>query len=263
MAVNMIFMVISLLVMLSSPFTNAQPVVSQASSPTPAPVPAPAPAPAPAPDYVNLAYLLSVAGPFHTFLNLLQSTKVIKTFQDQANNTEQGITIFVPTDSAFSSLKKPSLSNLTQDEKKSLVLFHGLSQFYTLSDFNSLSQSSPVTTMAGGEYTLNFTDASGTVHLSSGWTNTKVSSSVHSTTPVSLFQVDRVLLPEAIFGQAPPPAPAPAPSPEIAPTADTPPSRSSQGISPPSPASSSHRIITWGALLYLALGISGGLILFF
>ncbi|XP_043691966.1 fasciclin-like arabinogalactan protein 7 [Telopea speciosissima] len=259
MAVTMIFTVTSVLILLSSSFTSAQLVASPAFSPTLAP----APAPAPATDYVNLVDLLTVAGPFHTFLNLLESTKVIQTFQDQANNTKQGITIFIPKDSAFSSLKKPPLSNLTQDQQKSLILFHGLSQYYTLSDFNSLSQSSPVTTMAGGQYTLNFTDVSGTVHLNSGWTNTKVSSSVHSTNPVSLFQVDKVLLPEAIFGEAPPPAPAPAPSPEIAPTADSPPSLTEQGSSPLSSSSSSHRIICWGALHYLALAISGGLILIF
>ncbi|KAJ4980896.1 hypothetical protein NE237_031733 [Protea cynaroides] len=254
MAFTMIFMVTTLLVLFSSSVTNAESVAAPALSPTPAPAPAP----------VNLAYLLSVAGPFQTFLNLLESTKVIQTFQNQANNTKQGITIFIPTDSAFSSLKKPSLSNLTQDEKKSLALFHGLSQYYTLSDFNTLSQSSPVTTMAGGQYSLNFTDVSGTVHLSSGWTNTKVSSSIHSTNPVSLYEVDKILLPEAIFGEPPVPAPAPAPSPEIAPAADTFSSPTAGGVSPKSSLpSSSHKIINWVTLNYLALAISGGLIFFF
>ncbi|KAK6774317.1 hypothetical protein RDI58_029556 [Solanum bulbocastanum] len=51
-----------------------------------------APAPVPAPEYTNLTELLSVAGPFHTFLDYLVSTKVIDTFQEQANNTEEGIT---------------------------------------------------------------------------------------------------------------------------------------------------------------------------
>uniref|UniRef100_A0A3Q7HAU0 FAS1 domain-containing protein n=1 Tax=Solanum lycopersicum TaxID=4081 RepID=A0A3Q7HAU0_SOLLC len=113
-----------------------------------------APAPAPGPEYTNLTDLLSVAGPFHTFLNYLVSTKVIETFQAQANNTEEGITLFVPKDSAFTSLKKPSLSNLTSEQLKSLCLFH---------------------TLAGGNlYSLNFTDDSGTVHLNSGWSRTKV-----------------------------------------------------------------------------------------
>ncbi|KAI4383226.1 hypothetical protein MLD38_009092 [Melastoma candidum] len=182
----------------------------------------PTPAPAPGPDYVNLTDLLSVAGPFHKFLNYLVSTKVIDTFQNQANNTEEGITIFVPKDGAFSFQKNPSLANLTDDQLKSLLLFHGLPHYYTLADFAQLSQSSPVSTFAGGSYSINFTDDSGTVHLSSGWTHTKISSSVHSTDPVAVYQINRVLLPEAIYGTDIPPTPAPAPAPDISPTADTP-----------------------------------------
>ena len=214
--------------------------------------PTPTPAPAPGPDYVNLTDLLGVAGPFHTFLGYLQSTKAIDTFQNQANNTEEGITIFVPKDGAFSSLKKPSLSKLTQDQLKSVILFHALPHFYTLSDFKNLSQTSSTPTFAGGDYTLNFTDNSGSVHINSGWSKTKVSSAVHATDPVAIYQIDKVLLPEAIFGTDIPPTPAPAPAPEIAPAADSPAddkhakSKSSLESSPD--GSSSHRIIsmrTW------------------
>uniref|UniRef100_A0A5B7ATX0 Putative fasciclin-like arabinogalactan protein 7 n=2 Tax=Davidia involucrata TaxID=16924 RepID=A0A5B7ATX0_DAVIN len=254
MEYTMIFMVSTTLVLLCSTSAYAQTVGSPALTPTPAP--------APAPDFVNLTDLLTVAGPFHTFLGYLQSTKVIETFQNQANNTKEGITIFVPKDEAFSSLKKPSLSNLTGDQLKSLCLFHALSHYYSLADFKNLSQLSPVGTLAGGQYTLNFTDVSGTAHLSSGWTNTKVSSSIHSTDPVAVYQVDKVLLPEAIFGTDIPPTPAPAPSPGIAPAADTPSEDSGSGSSSPasSPPSSSYRIISSG-MSHLLLAISGGLVL--
>ena len=224
----------------------------------------PSPAPAPAPPHVNLTDLLTVAGPFDTFLKYLISTKVIDTFQQQANDTDEGITIFVPKDDAFKSQKNPSLSNLTEDQLKSLCLFHALPHFYSLSDFKNLSQLSPVSTSAGGQYTLNFTDVSGTVHISSGWTNTKVSSSVHSTDPVAVYQVDKVLLPEAIFGTDIPPTPAPAPAPDISPAADTPTTNDEAGSprgSSSSP-SSSYRIISLGVWSQLVLAISGGLVLF-
>ncbi|KAG8364470.1 hypothetical protein BUALT_Bualt18G0000700 [Buddleja alternifolia] len=173
-------------------FCFASPSNAQKSVPVPVAAPMLAPAPAPAPDYVNLTELLSVAGPFHTFLQLLQSTKVIDTFQNQANNTEEGITLFVPKDEAFSSLKnKPSLSNLTQDQLKSLCLFHALPHYYSLADFRNLSEQNPIPTFAGGQYALNFTDNSGTVRLDSGWTITKVISAVHSTDPVALYETDR------------------------------------------------------------------------
>ncbi|XP_068634203.1 fasciclin-like arabinogalactan protein 7 [Aristolochia californica] len=253
-----VFLVAALLVLLSSS-TDAQPSILS-------PTPAPAPAPAPAPDYVNLTDLLTVAGPFHTFLNYLEQTKVIETFQNEANNTDEGITIFVPKDQAFSSLKKPSLSNLTQDQFKSLLLFHALPHYYSLAEFNNLSKVGPVNTMAGGQYTMNFTDVTGTVHVSSGWANTKISSSVHSTEPVALYQVDKVLLPEAIFGTPPPPSPAPAPAPDIAPTADSPASDvTGKGSSPKASAtpSASPDRNNFGPLNYLGLAISGCLVMLF
>ncbi|XP_059450455.1 fasciclin-like arabinogalactan protein 7 [Corylus avellana] len=250
------FMVFSTLLFLCSSSAYAQKTALPPSM-------SPTPAPAPAPEYVNLTDLLTVAGPFHTFLSYLESTKVIETFQNQANNTEEGITLFVPKDTAFSSLKKPSLSNLTKDQLKSLLLFHGLPHYYSLSDFKNLSQSSPIPTFAGGRYTLNFTDVSGTVHISSGWTDTKVSSSVHSTDPVAIYQVDKVLLPEAIFGTDIPPTAAPAPSPDIAPAADSPSERTAEGkSSPTSSPNSSYRMISWGIWSHMVLALSGVMVLF-
>ncbi|PHT51830.1 hypothetical protein CQW23_06292 [Capsicum baccatum] len=247
--------VISLLLVLSTS-VNGQAIGS----------PSLAPAPAPGPEYTNLTELLSVAGPFNTFLDYLISTKVIDTFQEQANNTVEGITLFVPKDSAFSKLKKPSLSNLTADQLKSLCLFHALPHYYSLADFKNLSEISPVNTFAGGElYSLNFTDVSGTVHLSSGWANTKVSSAVHASYPVAVYQVDKVLLPEAIFGTDIPPSAAPAPAPvvDIAPAADSPDGKSLAASSPDSPShSSTHRMMCWGMLNHLFLAISGGLLMF-
>lgn len=263
MEISRIFIISSFALLLFSSLAYGQ-----AKSP-PAPVamtPTPTPAPAPAPAYVNLTYLLSVAGPFHTFLDYLESTKLIDTFQNQANNTDKGITIFVPKDSAFKALKKPSLSNLSDDQVKSLILFHALPQFYTLADFTDLSAKGPVSTLAGGQYTLNFTDNSGTVHIDSGWSKTKVTSAVHSTDPVSIFQVDKVLLPEAIFGTDIPPTPAPAPSPDIspadAPSADSKDSSSSPTKSSPS-KSSSHRIMNLSIWSRLVLAVLGGMVLFF
>lgn len=182
--------------------------------------PAPAPAPAPAPHFVNLTDLLSVAGPFGTFLDYLLQTKVIDTFQNQANNTEQGITVFVPSNAAFASLEKGDLGNLTQDQLKSLLLYHAFSKYYSLSDFKNLSNSNPVSTLAGAQYTLNVTDSSGLIHVTSSWSNPKIISSVWATTPTAIYEINHVLLPLAIFGSDPPLAPAPAPAPETTKTSD-------------------------------------------
>ncbi|XP_062198397.1 fasciclin-like arabinogalactan protein 7 [Phragmites australis] len=192
------------------------PALAQKSSP-PAPAPVslpPTPAPAPAPHYVDLAQLLSVAGPFHTFLNYLEKTNVIETFQSQANKTDEGITIFVPKDSAFALLKKSTFSNLTADQLKTLLLYHALPKFYSLAEFKNLSALNPVNTFAGSPYTLNLTDDMGSIYVQSMWSNPKIASSVYATDPVAIYALNKVLLPMQIFSKDPPLAPAPAPAPE-------------------------------------------------
>ncbi|KAK1631777.1 hypothetical protein QYE76_006092 [Lolium multiflorum] len=176
--------------------------------------PSTSPAPAPAPHYVDLAALLNVAGPFHTFLSYLQKTNVIETFQSQANNTDEGITIFVPKDSAFSALKKSTFSNLTGDQLKQLLLYHAFPYYYPLSTFRNLSALNPVNTFAGSPYTLNLTDDMGSISVQSMWSKPKISSSVYATEPVALYSIDKVLLPMQLFSKDPPLAPAPAPAPQ-------------------------------------------------
>ncbi|CAM8995683.1 unnamed protein product [Rhodiola kirilowii] len=239
-----------------------------------APLPSsPTPAPAPAPHFVNLTELLTVAGPFSTFLSYLEKTKVIDVFQNQANNSKEGITIFVPQNSAFSSTQKPSLTNLTSDQLMQLCLFHALPHYYSLADFKNLSLVNPVNTFAGaGSYALNITDDSGTVGINSGLTKTKVSSSMYSTNPVAVYQVDEVLLPKAIFGTDIPPTAAPEPAPNVpVPVADSPSTTSDNGnntaaspdtITTGSRSNSAFRFASWGVMSQLCLAISGLIMLF-
>ncbi|KAL5206307.1 hypothetical protein ABZP36_034516 [Zizania latifolia] len=207
-----VFAAVVVAVLLSSP------ALAQKKSP-PAPAPAtvslpPSPAPAPAPHYVDLAELLSVAGPFHTFLNYLEKTNVIETFQSQANKTDEGVTIFVPKDSAFAAIKKSTFSNLTGDQLKTLLLYHAFPRFYSLAEFKNLSALNPVNTFAGSPYTLNLTDDMGSIYVQSMWSKPKISSSVYATDPVAVYALNKVLLPMQIFSKDPPLAPAPAPAPE-------------------------------------------------
>ncbi|XP_040382807.1 fasciclin-like arabinogalactan protein 7 [Oryza brachyantha] len=226
----------------------------------------PSPAPAPAPHHVDLADLLSVAGPFHTFLDYLEKTDVLRTFQSQANSSKEGITVFVPKDSAFASLRKTTFANLTSDQLKSLVQYHALPRYYSLAEFNKLSTLNPVPTFAGGEYTLNLTDDMGTVHVRSMWSNPKISSSVYSTRPVAVYELDRVLLPMQIFKTDPPLAPAPAPAPDAKPAdaaaSPLPGKSSSAKAKADKKTSSSHRAgVGIAGYLLLAASASAGLLL--
>ncbi|KAJ3677615.1 hypothetical protein LUZ60_003339 [Juncus effusus] len=232
------------------------PTLAQSSPPVFIP---PSPAPAPAPHYVNLTDLLSVAGPFGTFLNYLIQTNVIDTFQNQANDTKVGITMFVPKDSAFSALKKTTFSNLTQDQLKSLLLYHALPQYYSLAEFKNLSVLNPVSTFAGSQYNLNLTDNMGSIRVKSMWSNPKITSSVYSTRPVAVYELDKVLLPLQLFSTDPPLAPAPAPAPESK-ASDLAPSATATGSKPKSTDStgSGYGI---SASYYLPLVVSGGVML--
>ncbi|XP_074584621.1 fasciclin-like arabinogalactan protein 7 [Curcuma longa] len=259
MGLSSLFCATALLVSLISSSATAQ-------SP-PAPFLPPSPAPAPAPHFVNLTDLLSVAGPFNAFLNYLLQTQVIDTFQNQANDTKQGITLFVPSNAAFASLERSDLGNLTQDQLKSLLLYHAFPKYYSFSDFTNLSNSNPVSTMAGGQYTLNVTDSSGLIHVASSWSNTKIISSVWATSPTAVYQINRVLLPLAIFSSDPPLAPAPAPAPETTKPSDVAPPRSEIASAPKSSESSTSgaRALPYssGASLFnhLVCALFGSLIL--
>ncbi|GJN02613.1 hypothetical protein PR202_ga19983 [Eleusine coracana subsp. coracana] len=179
------------------------------------------PAPAPAPRDVNLTDLLSLAGPYRTFLSYLVKTDVIKTFQTQANDTDHptpGITIFAPEDSAFAALNKSALSNLTADRLRELMLCHALPKYHPLSTFSSLAASGPVPTFAGGACAVNVTYDAGRIRVVSSWGKAaRLVSSVYSTPPAAVYALDRVLLPDQVFPTEPEVAPAPVPAPAPAP----------------------------------------------
>jgi len=257
-----IFTVAMLAIVLSSPAFAQKTKTPTKSPPAPAAVILPpSPAPAPAPRHVDLADLLSVAGPFHTFLDYLQKTNVLETFQSKANDTKEGITIFVPKDSAFAALRTTTFANLTNDQLKSLLLYHALPKYYSLAEFNKLSSLNPVATFAGSQYTLNLTDNMGSIRVKSMWSNPKISSSVYSTRPVAVYEVDKVLLPMQIFKSNPPLAPAPAPATD-AKASDAPSPMSGKAASAKAKAADSKSAAYHagvGVASYLAVAVSGGL----
>ncbi|CAN6239810.1 unnamed protein product [Urochloa humidicola] len=191
------------------------PALSQ-SAPAPA---ADTPAPAPAPHHVNLTDLLSLAGPYGTFLGYLVSTDVIRTLQSMANATGdgEGVTVFAPEDSAFSAVDGAALSNLTADQLRELMLCHALPRYQPLSSFAALAASGPVPTLPGVACAVNVTYAAGRIRVASGWAAAaRLVSSVYSTAPVAVYALDRVLLPRKVFPTEPSVAPVPAPAPALA-----------------------------------------------
>ncbi|XP_044480691.1 fasciclin-like arabinogalactan protein 12 [Mangifera indica] len=221
-----------LLFLLLCTSTQAQRLASAPAAPTPPTAPTIAPTPpspmtpivtinpppigAPIPSGpTNVTKILEKAGRFSLFIRLLKSTTVINQIEHQINSTNGRLTIFAPTDGAFSSLSSGTLNSLTDPQKESLIQFHVISSYISLPQFQTVSN--PLRTNAGDNsryrYQLNATAYPNSVNISTGLTNTSVSAIVYSDGQLAIYQVDKVLLPWEIFG-AKPPATALAPAPE-------------------------------------------------
>ncbi|XP_044505215.1 fasciclin-like arabinogalactan protein 12 [Mangifera indica] len=177
----------------------------------PAPlVPAAAPGPS---GPTNVTKILEKAKGFSLFIRLLKSTSVADQIEKQLNDSSNGVTIFAPTDGAFSSLSSGVLNSLNDEQKEELIQFHVISSYIPLSQFQTVSN--PLRTNAGdtSKYTfpLNVTAYPNSVNISTGITNTSLSGTVYSDGQLAIYQLDKVLLPWNIFG-AKPPSPAPSPT---------------------------------------------------
>ena len=132
----------------------------------------------------------------------------------QLNETNNGITIFAPSDNAFTSLSSGTLNGLNDQQKVALIQFHVIPSYIPLSQFQTVSN--PLRTNAGDnsryKYPLNVISYStSSVNISTGITNSSVTGTVYTDGQLAIYQVDKVLLPYDLFGVKPP-APAPAPS---------------------------------------------------
>ncbi|XP_002532608.2 fasciclin-like arabinogalactan protein 12 [Ricinus communis] len=195
----------------------AAPVVQPPpAAPVKAPPAPPAQAPSgvqiqPSPGPLDVVKILGKASHFTVLVRLLKATQVDTELFLQLNNTNNGATIFAPTDGAFSGLKVGTLNSLSDGEKIELVKFHIVPTFISSSQFQTVSN--PVRTLAGAghRFALNVTTGGSTVNITTGLTNTTISGTVYTDTRLAIYQVDRVLLPLDIFTPKPP-APAPSPA---------------------------------------------------
>lgn len=168
----------------------------------------PAAAPAP-PGPTNITAILEKAGQFTTLIRLLKTTQIADQLNNQLNNSNSGLTLFAPTDNAFSSLPAGTLNSLTDQQKVSLIQFHILPNAESMTQFQTASN--PLRTQAGdSNFPLNVTTSGNSVNVSTGIVNTTVSNTLYSDGQLFVYPVDKVLLPLGIFRPSVAPAPAPA-----------------------------------------------------
>ena len=183
----------------------------------------------------DITKILGKAGGFSVFIRLLKSTGVSDQIYGQLNNSNNGFTIFAPTDAAFSNLKPGTINSLSDLQKTQLLQFHILNSVVTLSNFQTLSN--PVPTEAGdtstGEFPLTVITAGNQVNISTGLVNTTLGGTVYSDNQLEIYQVEKVLLPVDIFD---PKAKAKAKSPAEAPTLSKPKNTNNDDADTPSVA---------------------------
>ncbi|KAI3877957.1 hypothetical protein MKW92_015492 [Papaver armeniacum] len=158
---------------------------------------------------INLTGILDKAGQYTTFMRLLTSTQVSNQIYNQLNSSDQGMTVFAPTDNAFNNLKPGTLNSLSTQDQVELVLYHVLPKYYSLVMFETASN--PVRTQSSDG--LNFTTSANQVNVSTGMVDVILNNALRQEFPLSVYQVDKVLLPLSLFGAKPPVSPPPPPSP--------------------------------------------------
>ncbi|KAL3718818.1 hypothetical protein ACJRO7_003860 [Eucalyptus globulus] len=157
----------------------------------------------------SLTKILQDAGDFSNFLRLLKVTHMASQISTELQNSGDGLTILVPPDSAFSSLKSGALNSLGDKQLVQLIQFHVIPQFLTKPLFGTVSN--PLRTMADGNndgaFPLNITTGNNELKVSTGIVEATVGESLYADNQLAVYRVDHVLLPPSIF--PPPSAPAP------------------------------------------------------
>ena len=209
-------------------------------------------APAPSPSGpLNLTAILEKNGQYSTLIRLLQETQTDTQIANQLNNSVQGLSVFAPTDNAFNNLPSGALNGLTNQNKVLLIQYHITPKYYSLTDL--LTVSNPVPTQASGtngNWGLNFTGQGNQVNVSTGIDSTQINNALRQQPPLAVYQVDKVLLPEELFGAK---SPASAPPQAKAPSSS---SNNSTNTSAPSPGTSAGGRNVVGLGLTLALGLA-------
>ena len=156
-------------------------------------------APAPTPEGpINVTAILEKGGQYTTLIRLLNSTQVGNQIDNQLNNSHDGMTLFAPTDNAFSNLPSGTLNNLNPQQQVQLILYHVAPKYYSRADL--LTVSNPVRTQAsgqdGGVWGLYFSAEGNQVNVSTGVVETQINNALRQETLFAVYQVDKVLIPK-------------------------------------------------------------------
>ena len=177
--------------------------VIQISAVLPSPA---AEAPAPAPSEVNLTSALSARGCQAFAAALADNRAAEETFR---GNVESGLTVFCPGDAAMKSFA-PRFNNLTAEGKQSLLEYHGMPVYESLSGLRSSNGAANTLATDGAKrFSITVQNDGNDVTVKTPIVTAKIVSTVFDKDPLSIFQLDKVLLPSELFKSDLAPSPAP------------------------------------------------------
>ncbi|XP_057461912.1 fasciclin-like arabinogalactan protein 13 [Actinidia eriantha] len=198
-------------------------------------------APPPTPEGpINITAILEKGGQYTTLIRLLNTTQVGDQINNQLNNSHDGMTVFAPTDNAFSNLPSGTLNNLNPQQQVQLILYHVAPKYYSRADL--LTVSNPVRTQAsgqdGGVWGLYFSGEGNQVNVSTGVVETQINNALRQEAPLAVYEVDKVLIPKE-FSEAKAPVASPPPPTNTSTGSNT---TKSTGAAAEAPASGSGRL---------------------
>ncbi|XP_027109183.2 fasciclin-like arabinogalactan protein 4 [Coffea arabica] len=155
---------------------------------------------------LNITKALIDGHDFNVAASMLTASGVESEFEDDEGGA--GITLFVPTDEAFSDLPaRIKFQSLPADRKAVVLRFHVLHSYYPLGSLESIVNPVQPTlateSMGAGRFTLNISRINGSVAIDSGIVQATVTQTVFDQNPVAIFGVSKVLLPKEYFGSNP------------------------------------------------------------
>jgi len=174
-------------------------------------------APTPGPAAVNLTSAMSAPGCKVFADTLLTDSEAEKTFQD---GVDGGLTVFCPVDDVFKAFL-PKYKNLTASGKTSLLEYHGVPVYLSISTLKSNNGvMNTLATDGAKKYDFTVQNDGEEVTLQTKIVTAKITGTLLDEDPVAIHTINKVLLPKELF-KAEAPTPAPAPSPDEAAPADS------------------------------------------
>ncbi|KAK4276417.1 hypothetical protein QN277_019363 [Acacia crassicarpa] len=166
-------------------------------------------APTSGPGLVNLTIFMAKQG-CQGFADLLRPSKALEVFE---HNVAGGLTVFCPTDDAVTSFL-PKYKNLTEPQKESLLLYHGVPEYETLQMLRSHNGlMNTLATEGANKFDFNVKSKGEDVMLSTKVVTSTIVGTLIDQDPVVVYKIDKVLLPHELFKAAPVLAPAESPEP--------------------------------------------------